>query len=166
MKTTPSNTDDIIDSRDIISRHEELRDELDSLLSDFHDAEDDESKASALEALQTWLANDMTAEDVQDFTGTPDQLEEWGKSDDVEELAALQNLVDEAEGYGDWRHGETLIREGYFEKYAQDLADDIGAIDRNAGWPLNCTDWEQAARELKTDYMEVSFNGETYLMRA
>lgn len=48
---------------------------------------------------------------------------------------------------------------------AQELADDIGAIDSNAKWPLNHIDWEAAAEELKMDYTEVNFNGTTYYIR-
>lgn len=79
------------------------------------------------------------------------------------ELAALQALADEASGYAaDWQHGETLIRDSYFKDYAMELADDIGAIDNNASWPLTCIDWDQAARELQMDYSAVDFDGVTY----
>lgn len=40
------------------------------------------------------------------------------------------------------------------EAFAEDMADNIGAIDRDAKWPTNCIDWEQAARELMHDYSE------------
>ena len=82
------------------------------------------------------------------------------------ELAALQALADEASGYAaDWPHGETLIRDSYFKAYAMELADDIGAIDNNASWPLTCIDWDQAARELQMDYSAVDFDGVTYWIR-
>lgn len=38
--------------------------------------------------------------------------------------------------------------------FAQNLAEDIGAIDEDAAWPNNCIDWERAARELEGDYWE------------
>lgn len=40
------------------------------------------------------------------------------------------------------------------EEFAQDMAENIGAIDRNASWPNNCIDWEHAASELMYDYSE------------
>ena len=40
------------------------------------------------------------------------------------------------------------------EKFAYELADEIGAIDHNASWPMSCIDWELAARELMMDYGE------------
>lgn len=41
-------------------------------------------------------------------------------------------------------------------EFAQDMADNIGAIDKNASWPNTCIDWEKAASELMWDYTEDS----------
>lgn len=129
-----SNSDDVIDSRDVIARIEELED--------------------GLQECDTALHNGncvSTTEEMDDMR---------------QELAALKALADEAEGYAaDWRHGETLIRDSYFQDYAQELAEDIGAINANAQWPNNCIDWEQAARELQMDYTAVDFDGVTYWIR-
>lgn len=40
------------------------------------------------------------------------------------------------------------------EDFAQELADQIGAIDRHLSWPHTCIDWTRAARELMYDYCE------------
>jgi hypothetical protein len=56
----------------------------------------------------------------------------------------------------------TLIHDSYFQKYAQQTAEDIGAIDPKAGWPLDCIDWERAASELQSDYSEYDWGSETY----
>lgn len=100
-----SNSEDILDSRDIEERISELESEC-------------------------------SAEDV------PENLAEL-----TEELDTLLALRAECDGYvEDWKYGATLIRDSYFEDYARQTAEDIGAIDRNASWPLHCIDWEQAAR--------------------
>jgi hypothetical protein len=118
MANEISNTDDVIDSRDVIARIEELE-----------------------------------AQDERDESET-------------DELAALKALADEASGYAaDWEHGETLIRDSYFEEYAQELAEDCGMVNANATWPNNCIDWDQAARELQMDYTAVDFDGVTYWIR-
>ena len=120
MSNTISNSDDIIDSRDVIARLEEL------------DETDDNGRDQS----------------------------------DTDEYKALRALADEAEGYApDWKHGATLIRDSYFKDYAQQLADDIGAIDSQAQWPMSCIDWKQAARELQTDYTRVDFDGVSYWVR-
>ena len=59
----------------------------------------------------------------------------------------------------------TMIPVDDFTDYARELAEDIGAIDRDAKWPGYCIDWEQAARELKMDYTSVRVNGTTYYFR-
>lgn len=118
MPRSIDNRDDIIDSRDVIARIEEL-----------------------------------TEQEERD-------------SDETEELAALRRLEDQCEGYcADWHHGETLIRESYFKRYAQELAKDCGMLENANAWPLTCIDWEQAARELAQDYTEVDFGGVAYYVR-
>lgn len=118
-----TNSDDIIDSRDVIERIRELEAQQD-------DAED----------------------------GELDDYEE-------QELADLRELASDGERLADWTYGETLIRDGYFEDYARDLADDLGLIASDAQWPATCIDWAQAARELQMDYTSLDFAGETYWAR-
>lgn len=86
--------------------------------------------------------------------------------DEKHELDTLKALADEAEDYAeDWEYGETLIRDSYFKDYAQELAEDIGAIPDDVRWPMTCIDWDQAARELQQDYTAVDFDGVTYWVR-
>lgn len=99
----------------------------------------------------------------------PDEIEEDAEgywSDLASELDTLKAFAREGEDYcEDWVYGAPLIRESYFEEYAEQLADDIGAIDASASWPVNCIDWAQAARELQMDYTPVDFDGVTYWTR-
>ena len=60
----------------------------------------------------------------------------------------------------------TMIPASDFAAYAQELAEEIGAIDPDAKWPVYCIDWERAARELKMDYTSVQVNGTTYYFRS
>jgi hypothetical protein len=59
-----------------------------------------------------------------------------------------------------------IIEDGEFEEYAQDLAEDIGAIGPGAPWPVRCIDWAQAASELQQDYTSTTIAGTTYWFRA
>jgi hypothetical protein len=123
MKSTKviDNLQDVIDSRDVIERIEELE-------------------------------GDVEAELASD--------------DDIAELETLKVLAEEAEGYAeDWKHGEALIRDSYFTEYAQQLAEDMGAVSENQNWPNTCIDWEEAARQLQQDYTEVDFDGVAYWIR-
>src|SRR4051812_49593204 len=86
--------------------------------------------------------------------------------DEAEELDKLLALQAEAEPYSpDWKYGATLINDDYFEEYAEEFANDIGAINREANWPLSHIDWKAAADELKGDYTEVNFDGHSYWVR-
>lgn len=96
----------------------------------------------------------------------PDDADEIVR-DFAEELNALRALEAAASHCGDWPYGAALVRESYFEEYAQEFADDIGAIDlRNAPWPLQHIDWEAAASALKMDYAAVDYDGVTYWIRS
>lgn len=142
MTNTISNTDDLIDVRDLIARVEELREERDDLQT----------------ALDGGSQEDVNA------------LAEW-ETDNAEELAELESLLDDLQGMGgdeqwegDW-YPVTLIRDSYFQDYAQELAEDCGQVDPRAAWPMNCIDWEKAARELQYDYSSVELDGVTYWTR-
>lgn len=96
---------------------------------------------------------------------------ETAQDDLFAELASLESLLSDLEGNGgdeEWRgawYPITLIRDSYFETYAQELAEDIGAINSEATWPNNCIDWKQAADELLIDYTSTEFNGITFYYR-
>jgi hypothetical protein len=87
--------------------------------------------------------------------------------DEREELTALRALADEGAQYaGDWEYGETLIRDSAFRDYAEQLADEIGAVSADATWPTSYIDWDAAADALRQDYTEVDFGGVAYLVRS
>jgi hypothetical protein len=115
------------------------------------------------------LTEDML--DVRDIIARFEYIEDSEGEDDVEEAARIKVVLDELSGNGgdeQWRgdwYPTGLIRDSYFQQYAMDLADDIGAIDRNASWPCNCIDWDMAATALRQDYSSVDIEGETYWYR-
>lgn len=79
-------------------------------------------------------------------------------------LAACKGCGGDEQYEGDW-YPVTLVRDSYFEAYAQQLAEDIGAVGEEVHWPYTCIDWEWAARELRMDYTSVEFDGVTYWCR-
>lgn len=120
-----TNSEDVIDSRDVIARIEYLRE-------------------TCVDESGRWIGSD----------------------EEESEFVALEALAAEAEGTPDWTYGETLIRDSYFEDYARELAEDIGAVNPDANWPLYCIDWERAARDLQVDYFSVDFDGIDYWVRS
>jgi antirestriction protein len=135
MAVTVNLTADIIDIRDIIEQIEVLGSDIEAL-------QDSEQMADQ-------QAADEAEDELQPLTAI------------MSELAG--NGGDE-QWRGDW-YPLTLIRESYFQDYAQELAEDIGAVNRDATWPNNCIDWEQAARELRMDYSAITIDGVTYFYR-
>lgn len=149
---SPTNRDDLIDVRGVIERFEELETEL---TLRFGDDKDELPEASAVDAwIETIAAND-----------------EHEAQDDAREFKLLRDFLNDMKGYGgdhqwkgDW-YPVTLIRDSYFENYAREYADDIGATQRDMSWPYSCIDWKQAARELQMDYTSCEFDGVTYWYR-
>lgn len=106
-------------------------------------------------------------EELIDGEGCADQCQEY--ADELQALRAiladLQGLGGDEQWRGDW-YPVTLIRDSHFRDYAEALADEICADERrDASWPYNCIDWEQAARELRYDYSGVDIDGVTYWTR-
>lgn len=114
------------------------------------------------------MSNDrIDTRDLVDELAAIDLDDEETDDEDRERAAAISALFEEISGYaGDSpEDGVFLIAEDDFQSYAQELAEDIGAIDSEGGWPTYCIDWEWAARELAMDYTIVTFDGRDYYYR-
>jgi hypothetical protein len=144
---------DIFDIRDVIKRFEELEAERQEIV-------DRRDEAADLDQKETYDAATL-------------ELAEWDVEDGGpgHEFGAIDAFLSDVKGYGgdeQWR-GEwyplIFIADSYFERYAQEFAYDIGAINIYQSWPNNCIDWEQAASQLKQDYSSVTIDGEDYWYR-
>lgn len=158
MKNAPANTDDVIDSRDIIARIEELESDLQAV----HEQETENGKTN-LDFEEWLLAVRADASSAHCHENNAD----------VEELQELRQLAADGESSPDWEYGETLIREDYFTSYIEELIGDCYEMpkemrDNSGGWPWRhlTMDYGAAAEEAKADYMEVTFFGVVYLIRA
>jgi hypothetical protein len=118
---------------------------------------------------------DILASDLMDVSEDVD-ADEADRLDARAFLADLRDLLTsmggEAEyvgsgGFEFWSHSNdvTLINEGYFQEYAKDYAEEIGAVNADARWPNSCIDWEQAADELRSDYTSAEIAGVTFYYR-
>lgn len=141
ITTTLDNTNEVIDSRDVIARIEELENEQSDLVQQLSDGEITEAEMVAFD-------------------------EDKGR-----ELDALRELAAEAESSPDWIHGEQLIRASYFVQYITELIDDCYDLPKeltSGDWPYRhiTIDFEAAAKEAEQDYNSVDFDGVEYLIRA
>lgn len=131
---------------------------------------------------KTWSSvSDLTNEDMLDSRDMEERRQELEDAkelhtdnpeehpdldeDEAELFKVLNEIKAECESSG-WKHGIGFIRETYFKDYAQDLAEDIGAIPKDVSWPCSCIDWEQASDELKQDYTASELGSVTFYWRA
>lgn len=124
---------------------------------EYIDTRDLVKRAGELEEEQETLENEQEMNPTQGRGQEIEEIEEIGI-----ELGEIEGVKDACE---DFEHGATLIPEDDFERYAQEFAEDIGAINSEMSWPLGCIDWERAARELAMDYTTVSYQGTDYYIR-
>lgn len=150
MRTVPDNDDDYVDSRDVIKRIDDLEGEVgDDVAQDYYALSDEGWKALPETDRKLLIEKHAEVEHL---------------SNELEELVKLKAL-EEACDSSEWKHGVTLIRYDYFETYAQETAEEIGAIAKDASWPAMYIDWERAADALKMDYTVVEWDGVTYYYR-
>jgi hypothetical protein len=155
MKNNPSNNDDVIDSRNIEERIEELESLRDDWQTD-HELPD----YMDIEKLKKDDPDPMTEEQWESWF-------EWDESDEGEELKTLYALRDDLMDYcPDWTHGTTLIRESYWVKYCREFVDDVGDMPRNLPDYIESNiNWEGVAEDLQQDYTSGDFDGVTYWAR-
>jgi hypothetical protein len=211
MNDPISNSEDVIDSRDVMKRIEELESETDGAIAVPPHANDSTWRALLLTVMEwgwnsrrvaielaemsAWITRDSdAAEELAEKRAEYQELAGGSTHDDTERLNALEeeisdldsdltdSEVDVTEECEELRtlqafaedfdsnarhHGETLIREDYFEQYAEELAGDLhGREMEKASWPFDCIDWSKAADALRADYSNATFGGVDYLFRA
>lgn len=147
------NSQDVLDIRDLIERLEELEEERNDLAQRLTDAT-------------------VSGHDDASAEAYARELREFDEGSDGEELRTLREFLDNLAGSGgdhEWNgywYPVTLVRDSYFEEYAEEMAEDLhGDRIRNAEWPMNCIDWERAAREMQQDYSSAEYDGVTYWFR-
>lgn len=117
-------------------------------------SDDFEVEADGVEADEIYVS-------IIDYDEVPDK---WANENDVWDFAAAfaecDQEIDVVEAALECGIEARNIDEAYSgsfkddESFAEDMAEQVGAIDRDAKWPMNCIDWDQAARELMMDYSE------------
>lgn len=147
-----SNSDDVLDSRNVIARIEELEAERKAIADERQELSEGDDVAG------------LSPEDVERLAELDQDLTDWD-DDNGEELADLKAFAAEGEQYAaDWKHGATLIRGTYFTEYCEDLCEDTWGLPKDLPGFI-VIDWEATARNLKHDYTEIEWAGVAYLVR-
>lgn len=179
MKNTFNWGDDQIDSRDVIARHEELQSEYDSLEVALNEAKNEydqhkTSKSSTDElSLEEEEEFEETLEELQEaLDEAQEALDQFNQSFEKDELDTLTEVIEQGEDSPDWSYGETLIHENYFVDYITELINDCYELPKEIfdsnKWPYNhiSIDFESASDEAKSDYSEISVDGNVYYIRS
>ena len=145
--------DDVVDSRDVEERIEELEQERDDLIDIMDEASEVMGDAEPEDKAQAQT----------DYNEAVEALREWEADDAGQELEALKAFRDEVSN-SEWTYGLTLISEDYWVEYAEELCKDIGAIPADVPSYIEI-DWEATAENLKVDYSQADINGNTYYYR-
>ena len=129
------NCDDVIDSREVVARIDELQAEKDA-------HEDPEASHS-----ESWADSDPdAAQELEQLNGWYWKLRDVGGDTPEDGLTLVRETY--------WVD--------YVKELAEETSEiDFSKLT----WPLTCIDWEQAARELQMDYTSVDFDGITYYVR-
>lgn len=98
--------------------------------------------------------------------GAYDNLDGHMDPEDYSELLAWRAFLDCGYLPSDWEYGEQFIADRYFKDYAQELAEELGAIPDGYSWPQSHIDWEAAASALQQDYTSYELAGHTFWARS
>ena len=136
----------MIDTRNLIETRDELKQEiLDSFLENFPHYEE------------------MT-ESFEDILFEEEEIESWKQDwqEEINQITCIDEVEDEIGSEFDF--GVTLIPEDDFTDYVEDLLKGCGYIsDDFPSWIE--IDWEATAENVKQDYSELEYEGETYFYR-
>jgi hypothetical protein len=137
-----------LDTRDLAETRDELKQQiLDSFLEMFPQYEE------------------MT-ESFEDICFEEEEIESW-KSDFENELKQIEEIDTIENECSEFSYGETLIDEDDFEEYCQEFIEDCGYISKDMPMIIsNNIDWTGIADDMKQDYSEIEYQGNTYLYRS
>ena len=136
----------MIDTRDLAERREALKQEiLDSFLENFPHYEE------------------MT-ESFEDILFEEEEIESWKEyfEEELQEIEEINSI--EVELGSEFEYGVTLVDVDDWEEYVEELLEDLGYIPKDFQSWIEI-DWEATANNVKVDYTEVTYQGNSYLGR-
>lgn len=137
----------ILDTRDLSKRREELKEEiLDSFLENFPHYQE------------------MT-ESFEDIRFEEEEIQSW-KEDFEDELKEIEEIdTIENELGSEFDYGVTLVDVDDWEEFVEQDLKDLGYIPKDFPSWIEI-DWEATANNVRQDYTEVEYQGNSYLGRS
>jgi len=142
--------------------------------TDLTGSENEQEIREAIAEAQTEQLQEQGPDEEKEYSADDVELTGVTSSEDVhEKYLSLERIFDYADYFCECDHEAEVVNaaidcdiqgcdideayQGAYkdnEDFAQETADQLGAVDKNAAWPINCIDWEYAAKELMYDYCE------------
>lgn len=144
------NTDQTINSRDVIDELWEYFNEKDEL---------EVAEAEYLELAQLYsFREEKVLVALENLETKRNRVAEL--ADEYDDLIALDK--EGRDEFPSWEDGKELIRDSHFREFAESHAFETGAVPSNLVWPLTAINWRQAAEDLQDTYTSVSYGTATY----
>lgn len=118
-------------------------------ITGYEDYLDSRDMQQRLDYLSSFSADDLTDKEKEEFN----------------ELYRIRQYFLDEYGEKSWGWGYTFIRDSFFPEYAEEFANEVGAIDDKQYWLTCHIDWEGVARDMQMDYWEVELFGNLYWTR-
>jgi len=141
----------VFDSRDLIKYRNELEEEIVDFYNEYMTKIDEDWEEIG---------------SIDDVNFDEDGFVELHQ-DEIEECGAIIFFCDELSDYcSDFEWGASIIHEEYFEDYCRKLIIDIGDLPKGIpSYIEDNIDWSGVADDLKVDYSEAEYDGDTYYFR-
>ena len=147
----------VFDTRDLIDYLETISTDLVDVWNDFAD---EEHQASDIDDIFGTSGYEF-ADDIKDVFANFEEVNE----DDIENYKKINAFCSDLEAEAsDYRYGEGVIHEEYFTDYTRELLVDCGYIPKDMPSWIEI-DYDATAENVKADYAEVNYDGDTYYIR-
>lgn len=143
-----------MDTRELL---EDLENFQEQILDGFN--EKFETDLIDFDEIEEYASEHISEEDFEEFKAY------W--ADEYNSIREITDLRNDIDGYaGDnFEDGIQLILEEDFKEYCEELVNDCYDLNSLPDFVKYNIDWEGVANELRGDYSEVEFRGDTYLYR-
>lgn len=126
--------------------------------------ERNETQEAILDAFNDEFTTDYTGYSEIDFSVVDDNGEfEKLWADELNAIREIDQLESDIDN-GEFDYGTTLIEEDDFEDFVEQDLEDCGYISKDFPTWIEIN-WEATANNVRQDYSEVEFRGNTYLYR-
>jgi hypothetical protein len=137
---------DILDTRDLAERRNELKDMIfESFIESFPEYKDG-------------------TDTFDDILRDREEIEDWMDTFFEDELNEIEEINTIEAECSEFPYGETLIADSEFDDYCKDLCEDLGYISKDFPSFIEI-DWDATANNIRQDYTEAEYQGTTYLFR-